>query len=128
MENLIDLLNYPEIKTITSVKVLQREAKIYFDDFENNKYEIYFPNVFDFRQCVEAAFISRVFKLKSKSDIKFSIYLVENSDWIINFIKSTDGVYGEDKDDYKHFILFESTDTRIEVITNSLPQIFKLNV
>ena len=116
MENLIDLLNYPEIKTITSVKVLQREAKIYF------------PNVFDFRQCVEAAFISRVFKLKSKSDVKFSIYLVENSDWIINFIKSTDGVYGEDKDDYKHFILFESTDTRIEVITNSLPQIFKLNV
>ncbi|WP_305133670.1 hypothetical protein [uncultured Clostridium sp.] len=126
MEKLIDLLNLPEIKTITSTKVLQREAKIYFTDFENNNYEIYFPIIFDFRQCVEAAFISRNFNTKFSDEIKFSIYLVENSDWVNNFIKSSDGVYGENINDFKHYILFESIDTRIEVITTCSFEITKL--
>ena len=126
MEKLIDLLNLPEIKTITSTKVLQREAKIYFTDFENNNYEIYFTSIFDFRQCVEAAFISRNFNTKFSDEIKFSIYLVENSDWVNNFIKSSDGVYGENINDFKHYILFESIDTRIEVITTCSFEITKL--
>lgn len=127
MEKLIYLPQYPQIQIITSALVLQREAKIYFDDFENNKYELHFPIIYDFRQCVEAAFISRRFKFNVHDKINFAVFRVENSDWISNFISDSDGVYGERQNDFQHYIIFESIDTRIEILATQQPKLLKLD-
>ena len=126
MEKLTRLSNFPQIKTITSALVLQSEAKIYFDDFENNKYEVHFPIVYDFRQCVEVAFISRKFQFCPENKFVFSGFRVEDSDWIKSFIESSDGAYGDNLNDYQHFIMFDSIDARIEIIATRTPVISKI--
>lgn len=127
MEKLIYLPQYPQIQMITSVLVQQREVKIYFDDFENNKYELHFPIVYDFRQCIEEAFISRKFEVNVNDEINFAVFSIENSDWINNFISATDGVYGESPNDFQHYIIFESIDTRIEILATQQPKLLKLD-
>lgn len=126
IDKLIYLPQYPQIQTITSVLVLQREVKIYFDDFENNKYELHFPTIYDFRQCIEEAFISRRFEAHIDDKINFAVFRVENSDWINKFISDSDGIYGENQYDYQHYIIFESVDTRIEVLATQPPNILKI--
>lgn len=125
MEKLISVPDSPRIEVITSALVLQQEAKIFADSFDGKKYEIYFPNIYDFRQCVEAAFISR--KFESDADKQnFAVRTVENSDWIRSFIRSSCGVYGEKESDFIHYILFDSIDTIIEIIATKPPVISEM--
>ncbi len=126
MEKLIHISKFPKIKTITSACVLQREATVYFEDWETNKYEIHFPVAFDFRQSIEAAFLGRKFDLCSNRETHSSLFLVENSDWIEKFIKLSDGIYGDDSSSYMHFLLFDSVDTYIEIITTDNPSLAKI--
>ena len=127
MERLIRLNEFPEVQEITSALVLESEAKIYFDDFENNKYELHFPIVYDFRQCVEVAFIARKFEFYEDSNIKFALYRVENSEMIKKFISDSDGAYGQNAGDFHHYIIFDSIDTHIEIISTKVPQILKIS-
>ena len=125
MEKLIPLNDMPNIEYISSALVLQSEARIRFDDFDKNSYELYFPDVYDFRQCVEAAFISRKFDDKADDRRKCSVFLVENSELIKSFITGSDGVYGDKESEYCHYIIYDSIDTIIEIIAVKPPLLSK---
>lgn len=127
MEKLIPLKDMPNIEYISSALVLQGEARIYVDDFDKNSYELHFPDVFDFRQCVEAAFIARKFDDKEDNRRMYSVFLVKNSELIKSFITNSDGAYGDSENEYRHYIIYDAIDTIIEIITTATPTIARKN-
>ncbi len=125
MEKLIPLKDMPNIEYISSALVLQREVRVYFDDFDKKSHELHFPDVYDFRQCVEAAFIARKFDDDADDRRTYSVFLVENSQLIKRFINSSDGVYGDRESEYRHYIIYDSIDTIIEIIAAKSPLLSK---
>ncbi len=121
MEKLVPLNDMPNVEHITSASVLQGEAKIHFENFDKICYELHFPIVYDFRQCVEVAFIARKFEGNTEDRRKYSVFLVENSEWIKSFISSSDGVYGYNEGEYLHYIIYDAIDTIIEIIATKPP-------
>ncbi|MCL2053029.1 MAG: hypothetical protein FWG90_01110 [Oscillospiraceae bacterium] len=121
MEKLIHLPDYPKIGFITNMILLQREARIYFLDANRDSYELYFPDVWDFRCCVEIAFSMRKFEFNN-SQTAFSVFrVVENSEFLKKFTYDTGGVY--ETIDFEHYIIFEDVDACIELVATKPPEL-----
>ncbi len=102
-----------------------QELTVYFTDKQKNKWILYFDLVWDFRYAVENAFIDRCSHMeKNKTREEYSsIYLVENSEYIKYFENQISGSLPTDE--LKHFLIFDQTDTALEILTTKKPVLRK---
>jgi hypothetical protein len=120
---------YEEIKTyirhIYRFSGEGQECTVFFYDKTKRKYALHFDFVFDARYAIEDAFCSRVAR-RPWTDLGTStgIYIVEDSDYLKYFEEQNCGVYQVNS--FQHFILFDTIDTGIEVLTKGLPVLSEL--
>ena len=79
-------------------------------------------DVWDMRVAIENAFLARV--LKRNLNRNSSILLVENSEYIDYFERQICGTYPTDE--LKHYIIFDKTDTVIEVLMLEEPDLLEV--
>jgi hypothetical protein len=102
-----------------------RECVIFFSDKTKRKYSLYFDLIVDFRYAIENAFLGREANwTEPKPEKRVSIFVVENSDYLKYFECQTGGTFPADG--IRHFILFDSIDTGIEVLAEGDPVLTEL--
>jgi hypothetical protein len=87
-------------------------------------YTLAFGHVLEFRYVIEEGFINRSYEFSSPSPWSSSIALVGNSTLTESFLKNVPW-YGTSKE-VMHYILFDRTDTVIELLTFEKPILTKV--
>lgn len=98
--------------------------EVFFTTTNQIKYKIVFDFVWDFRCCIENAYIERSSKFCHNEKKKSSILLIQNSNYVKYFEEQVAGTrpIGENK----NYILFDCVDTIIELLTLKEPVLIKL--
>ena len=109
------------IKLIDSITIRTcgEGCSINLMDNDKRKYVLTFDSIDDLRYAIENAFISRVSKVSREILESNSIFVVEESEYLKNFKYGVDGTIPIE--DMKHFLIFDSIDTGIEILTNREP-------
>ena len=97
---------------------------MFFISKENIKYKIIFDFVWDIRCSIESAYIDRSSKFCHNERQKSSVLLMKDSDYIKFFEDQVSGT--RPVDEIKNYILFDSIDTVIEVLTLKEPVLMKI--
>jgi len=109
-----------KIELIESFTGGNMKCVICFLGEDKNEYTLSFDDVYDFRYAIETAFIGRDANTTSESSQNFnSIYIVEESEYIKKFKHDTCECISTEN--MKHFIIFDSIDTGIEILTIKEP-------
>ena len=119
MERLVNCNIVIEIESVNQIQGGNQYYEVFFSTPENIKYKIIFNYVWDIRCSIESAFIDRASKFLHDEKKKSSILLIQNSDSIKYFEKQVSGT--RPISELKNYILFDSIDTVIEVITIKEP-------
>ena len=124
METLVNCDITVDIESIDSVSGGNQEYEVHFTTTDNVKYILVFDCVWEFRCAIENAYIDRATQFKHREIQKSSVLLVENSEYIKYFAKQVSGTRPIDA--VKNYIIFDSVDTIIEVLTIKEPILIKI--
>ena len=95
------------------------ECSLFFLDRGGRKGRLRFPGVYDFRYAIENAFIGRSMNLSGNKDTGFDI--VEDSEYIKYFERQAGDTIPTD--DVRHYVVFDKTDTGIEILACGEPSL-----
>jgi len=93
---------------------------------EKEKHKIVFDSVWDMRYSIENASIDRFSEFRKclpEGLVDNSIYTVENSKYIAYFEHQVSGT--RSIDNLKHYILYDTVDTTLDVLTVEKPTLVK---
>lgn len=124
METLINCNLILNIEMIENISGGNQYYEILITTEDKSKYKLVFDYVWDFRYSIENGYIDRFTKFHREAKEKSSILLVENSEYIRYFEKQVSGTLPTE--DIKNYILSDSVDTVIEVLTLKEPMLVKL--
>ena len=124
METLVNCNIITEIESIDNVSGGNQEYEVYFTSSDKEKYKLVFDYVWEFRCAIENAYIDRASKFNHAEIQKSSVLLVQNSQYIKYFGKQVSGT--RPLDAIRDYIIFDSIDTIIEVLTVKEPMIIKI--
>ena len=113
-----------DIESIDKVSGRNQFYEIFFVSSEKIKYKIIFDFVWDFRCSIENAYIDRASKFCHNEREKSSVLLVKDSNYVKYFEEQVSGT--RPINDIKNYILFDSIDTVIEVLTLKEPVLMKI--
>ena len=113
-----------DIESIDKVSGRNQFYEIFFVSSEKIKYKIIFDFVWDFRCSIENAYIDRASKFCHNERKKSSVLLVKDSNYVKYFEEQVSGT--RPINDIKNYILFDSIDTVIEVLTLKEPVLMKI--
>ena len=85
------------------------------------KKRITFDRIWDFRYCIENAVVYRGTQFGREDDMKSSILIVENSEYIKYFEQQVSGTLPVDK--LKEYIIFDKVDTVISALAFEDPEV-----
>lgn len=124
MESLVNCGIVIDIESIDKIVAGSQIYEVFFTTTNQIKYKIVFDFVWDFRCSIENAYIERSSKFCHYEKKKSSIFLIENSNYVKYFEEQVSGTrpVGE----LKNFILFDSVDTIIELLTIKEPVLIKI--
>ncbi len=126
MEILVNCDIIVDIESIDNVSGGNQEYEVYFTSADNVKYKLVFDCVWEFRCAIENAYIDRATQFKHEEIQKSSVLLVQNSEYIKYFAKQVSGT--RPLDSIRDYIIFDSIDTIIEVLTVKEPMIIKMGL
>ena len=124
METLVNCDIIVDIESIDKVSGGNQEYEVYFTSVDNVKCKLVFDCVWEFRSAIENAYIDRATRFKHEEIQKSSMLLVQNSDYIKYFARQVSGT--RPLSDIKDYIIFDSIDTIVEVLTIKEPRLIKL--
>ena len=124
METLVNCNIIVDIVSIDQVAGGNQMYEVYFTSTDNTKYRLVFDSVWDIRCAIENAYIDRSTKFSHKEIQKSSVLIVQNSETIKYFQKQVSGT--RPTDEIKNYILFDSIDTVIEILTLKEPNLIKI--
>ena len=113
-----------DIESIDKISGGNQTYEVFFISKENIKYKIIFDFVWDIRCSIESAYIDRSSKFCHNERQKSSVLLMKDSDYIKFFEDQVSGT--RPVDEIKNYILFDSIDTVIEVLTLKEPVLKKI--
>lgn len=94
-----------------------------FSSSNQTRYKLVFDFVWDFSCSIENAYIDRTSKFIHNETEKISILLIQNSNYIKYFKEQVSGTCPVSE--LKNYILFDSVDTIIELLTLQEPILMK---
>ena len=124
MENLENCNIVIDIESIDKVSGGNQFFEVFFVSSDKIKYKIIFDFVWDFRCSIENAYIDRASKFCHHEREKSSVLLVKDSNYVKYFEEQVSGT--RLTNDIKNYILFDSIDTVIEVLTLKEPVLMKI--
>lgn len=113
-----------DINCIDKILAGNQRCEVFFTSANKTKYKIIFDFVWDFRCSIENAYIERSSKFCHKEKKKSSILLINNSNYIKYFEEQISGTLPISK--LKNYILFDSVDTIIELLTLKEPVLMEI--
>lgn len=126
MERLINCNIIIDIECIEKISGSNQYFEVLFWAKDKQKYKLEFNFVWDMRCSIENASIERFCRFREylpEGIIDNSIYTVEDSEYIKYFEKQVDGTRPTDK--LKHYILNDSIDTILDILTTKEPKLIK---
>ncbi len=124
MEILINCNLNLEIESIENISGGNQSYEILVLTKGKERYKIIFDFVWDIRCSIEGGYIDRSSKFKHNEEEKSSILLIENSEKLKDFEKQLSGT--RPTNNVKNFIIFDTIDTIIEILTLNNPILMKL--
>ncbi|MDE7367988.1 MAG: hypothetical protein K2N24_11595 [Lachnospiraceae bacterium] len=121
MEKLVNCYIVVEIESINKISGGNQYYEIIFSSPDKTRYKITFDCVWDIRCSIENAYIERSSHFLHGEKEKSSILLIENSNYVKYFEKQVSGT--RPIEELKNYILFDSVDTVIELLTIKEPVI-----
>lgn len=91
---------------------------------DKTKYKIIFDFVWDLRYSIENGNIDRTSKFLHEEGEKSSVLMIENSEYVKYFENQVSGT--RPTEDIRDYILFDSVDTVVEVLTIKEPTLIKI--
>ena len=125
------LLNYDiiiDIEMITNISGGNRIFEIEFFTADHLHFKMVFEDVWDMRYAIENGCIDRFVEFRKTLDadiIDNGTYIVENSEYIKCFERQASGTLPTKL--LTDFIVCDSTDTVIEVLSTTFPKLIKLD-
>jgi len=122
MESLRNCELIIQIEQIESISGGNQKFEVIFSTDNTEKKKLVFDFVWDMRYSIENASINRFCQFRKRLPegiVNNGIYLVENSDYIKYFAQQVDGT--RPIEELKHYIIHDSTDTIIDVLTIKVP-------
>ena len=116
-----------EIEWIKNITGADQYFEVIFLTKDKKEYKFIFERVWDMRWSIENASIARWYELHSclsKGIVNNSIYVVEDSEYIKYFEKQVMGT--RPIDELKHYIISDTTDTTLDVLTVKEPKLIKI--
>jgi hypothetical protein len=114
-----------DIELIEKISGGNQRFEISFTTQAKDEYVLIFDFVWDMRYSIENGYIDRFYKFIRDVQEVSSVLLVENSDYIKYFENQVSGT--RPIDDIKNYIIYDSIDTVIEILTIQAPTLIKLN-
>lgn len=124
MEILINCDVVVDIESIDKISGGNQLYEVFFTSTDKTKYKIIFDFVWDFRCAIENSYIDRASKFRHNEKKKSSILLIQNSSYIKYFEQQVSGT--RSISELKDYILFDSLDTIIEILTLKEPVLMKI--
>lgn len=124
MEKLVNCNIIIDIESIDKISGGNQTYEIFFSTKDKIKYKIVFNFVWEFRCSIENAYIDRFSNICHGEDKKSSIYLIQKSNSIKKIEIQLSGT--RPIDELKNYILFDTVDTVIEVLTLRTPMLIKI--
>ncbi|MBD5470023.1 MAG: hypothetical protein HDR19_02585 [Lachnospiraceae bacterium] len=125
MEILVNCNIMIDIEMIDNIQGGNQSYEIFFSSKDKSKYKIVFDSVWDLRCSIENAYIDRFSKFCHNEEQESSVLLIQNSDYIQYFEKQVSGT--RPVSGLKDYILFDSVDTVMEILTLKEPILVKLS-
>ena len=124
MELLVNCNIVIDIESIDKILAGNQLYEVFFTSTNQTKYKIVFDFVWDFRCSIENAYIDRSSKFCHNEKEKSNILLIQNSNYVKYFEKQVSGT--RPISELKNYILFDSVDTIIELLTLKEPVLIKI--
>lgn len=124
MEKLINCNIIIDIESIEMVSGANQYFEIVFLTSEKTKYKIIFDFVWDLRYSIENGYIDRASKFLHEEREKSSVLMIENSEYVKYFESQVSGT--RPTESIRSYILFDSVDTVVEVLTIKEPVLIKI--
>lgn len=124
MEKLVNCNIVINIECIEKILGGNQFYEIFLLSTDNIKYKIVFDCVWDIRCAIESAYIERSINLCHNEEEKSSVLLIQNSKYIKYFEEQVSGT--RSVGELKNYILFDSVDTVIELLTLKEPVLIKI--
>ena len=113
-----------DIESIDKVSGGNQFYEIFFVSSQRIKYKLIFDFVWDLRCSIENAYLERASKFCHNEKEKSSVLIVKDSDYVKYFEEQVSGT--RPINEIKNYILFDSVDTVIEVLTSKEPVLMKI--
>lgn len=124
METLVNCNIVVNIKSIDKIAGGNQSYEVYFTSIDEIRYKIVFDFVWDFRCSIENAYIERTSKFCHKEKKKSSVLLIQDSNFVKYFEDQVSGTRPIEA--IKNYILFDSVDTVVELLTLKEPIIMMI--
>ena len=124
MEKLVNCNIIIKIELIELISGGNQEFEVLFSTKDKEKYKITFNSVWDMRYSIENGYIDRFSKFSRNAKQESSVLMVENSEYIKYFEKQVSGT--RPINNLKNYILSDTVDTVIEILTVSEPKFVKV--
>ncbi|HNX29824.1 MAG TPA: hypothetical protein PKN87_10520 [Syntrophomonadaceae bacterium] len=124
MEKLINCNIIIDIESIEMVSGANQYFEMVFLTSEKTKYKIIFDFVWDLRYSIENGYIDRASKFLHEEREKSSVLMIENSEYVKYFEGQVSGT--RPTAGIRDYILFDSVDTVVEVLTIKEPVLIKI--
>jgi len=116
-----------DIELIELISGGNQEFEVAFLTKDKEKYKLVFDFVWDMRYSIENASIDRFCEFRKclpENLIDNSVFIVEDSEYIKYFDHQVSGT--RPIDDLKHYIISDSIDTTLDVLTTKGPTLVKI--
>jgi hypothetical protein len=124
MERLVNCGIILDIEMIDNISGGNQYFEIFFTTQTKERYMLIFNLVWDMRYSIENGYIDRFYKFIRDVQEVSSVLLVEDSDYIKYFEHQVSGTIPVD--DIKNYLVHDAFDTVVEILTNRVPILVKL--
>ena len=124
MEKLINCDIIVDADCIEMISGANQYFEVIFSTKDKTKYKIIFDFVWDIRCSIESGYIDRASKFLHNEKEKSSVLLIEDSEYVKYFENQVSGT--RPVDCIQDYILFDSVDTVVEVLTIKKPIIVRM--
>ena len=124
METLINCDIMIDIELIEMISGRNQSFEVKFLTKDKTKYKLAFDWVWDLRYSIENGYIDRFSKFIRGVEQESSVLLVENSKYIKYFESQVSGT--RPVNDLKNYIIYDTVDTVIEVLTAKEPKLLRI--
>jgi hypothetical protein len=124
MEKLVNCNIIINIESIEMISGANQYFEMVFLSSEETKYKIVFDFVWDLRYSIENGYIDRASKFLHEAGEKSSVLMIENSEYVKYFESQVSGT--RPTEGIRDYILFDSVDTVVEVLTIKEPALVKV--